>query len=194
MKGHVGIGGVLLLLIPIFVIFAIFLKFFSTPYTYARYEEVATSDGGTLEIANYIVKPGYSTNSLNLGKIEPSDTPYTYNFNVSNYYNGIRTDVNLTYDLEIVTTTNLPLTYKLYLNNDITTDIITDRIIDTDSDDTFFQTLKTETRTFTFLSNQRDTYTLEVTFPAIYTDSIYQDVEEFIIINIDSKQKLSSDE
>lgn len=193
MKGHVGIGSILLLIIPILVIFAIFIKFFSTPYTYSRYEEVANSDGSSLQIANYVLKTGYSTNTLSLGKIEPRSTPYTYNFTISNNDYIKRTDVNLTYDMDIVTTTNLPLEFKLYLNNDFTEDIITDRIIDTDVHDTFFQTLKTPAMSFGYLSDQINTYTLEVTYPAIYNDNIYQDVEEFVIINIDSRQKLSSD-
>ena len=99
--------------------------------------------------------------------------------------------------MKIVTTTNLPLSYRLFLNDDYTsptaTNIITSDVTAADEYGTYFKTMSTDTKYFSYLYNETNLYTLVINFPKTYTDAKYQDVLESIEIVIDSKQILASD-
>ena len=51
--------------------------------------------------------------NIKLGMLEPRAEEYSYTFSVSNNDNAKRTETSLEYDLKIITTTNLPLTYEV---------------------------------------------------------------------------------
>ena len=154
---------------------------------FSKFESDASAVG-SLSTAMYIVSEGYSSMSLNLDEIYPRTEPYTYNFTVSNFKNANRTEVNLEYDLKIVTTTNLPLSYELYLNGDNLNNIITSDMVSPDSYGTYFRTLTTEKEYFGFTEDETNTYKLVVYFPESYTDIKYQDVIEGIEIQVNSSQ------
>ena len=81
----------------------------------ARYESQGESIG-EIEIAMYILNDDYQSMNLKLDSMIPRIQPYVHNFSIANYNETERTDVKLEYTLKIRTTTNLPLTYELYLN------------------------------------------------------------------------------
>ena len=174
-------------LIKIFLIlFCVFSIFFVVKNTISKYETKAKATGN-VQAAMYIVKEGYQTMNINLGSLVPRSEPYEYIFSISNYDGTNRAEVNLQYDLKIVTTTNLNLSYELYLNDGTDNIILTDNI-EADEDGTYFKNMTTETKSFGFDKDEMNVYKLVVYFPEIYKDIKYQDIIEGVEIQVNSKQ------
>jgi predicted RND superfamily exporter protein len=173
----------------IIVILCIFVIFFIVKFTLSRFKNDVNADV-KLDAALYILDENYQSMTLKLDSIVPRNAPYEYIFYISNNDGTDRAEVNLEYTLSIVTTTNLPLKYELYLNGG-TENIITEDTIERDEEDddaTYFRTLKTEKREFGFTNDESDTYKLLVYFPEEYKDIKYQDIIEGIEIQVNSKQ------
>ena len=166
------------------------------PSTLSKYTSNSSSDVKT-DVAFYIVKTDYKTDEILLDDIVPREEPYVYTFEVSNNDGKNRTETNLSYDLSIRTTTNLPLEYELYLNEDYkdsgASTIFTSDNTEQDSDSTYFRNFKTDTKYFSYLYDEKNTYQLVVRFPKDYIDYKYQDIYESIEITIKSKQIVKSD-
>lgn len=173
---------ILLLLILVIVI----------PFTFSKFSST-TSGNAKIETAFYILNASYFTEEINIDSLIPRDDPYIYSFTVSNNNGTDRLETKMNYNLEIITTTNLPLTYKLYLNDNHDTNIITEEEIVQDENDTYFKNLKTTSKTFGFSRDETDKYELYVYFPSTYTDFNYQDIVELITIKIESKQVLDGE-
>lgn len=144
-----------------------------------------------MDTAFYVVKEEYQEMNLKLDSIVPRDEPYEYNFTIANTNGTNRAEVNLEYDLVIVTTTNLPLNYELYINGDNSTNIITEQVTEKDEDGTYFKTIRTNKEEFGFTEDEVNTYKLVIYFPSIYKDIKYQDVIEGIEIQVNSRQIIS---
>ena len=168
-------------------LFSLIIVFFLVKGTFSRFSSDA-SVVGSLSTAMYIVSEGYESMNLKLDEILPRSEPYEYSFSISNFKGANRAEVNLEYELKIVTTTNLPLTYELYLNNDDTTNIITSDIISRDEHETYFRILTTEKKTFGYTEDESNLYKLVIYFPETYRDIKYQDVIEGIEIQVNSSQ------
>lgn len=170
----------------------------STPLASSRYESTIK---GTVknDVAIYLLKAQYEVIDVKLPTLKPSVTPYIYRFSISNNDGEKRTEVNLEYDLTLRTTTNLPLDFELYLNEDYenenATNIFLGKVIEPDEDGTIFQKISIPTRYFGYTQNEIDNYTLVVWFPLIDENKNfkYQDLLESIEISVKSKQILSSD-
>lgn len=154
---------------------------------FSKFESNASAVG-SLSTAMYIVSEGYETMTLNLDEIYPRSEAYEYSFTVSNFKGTNRAEVNLEYELKIVTTTNLPLLYELYLNGNNVKNIITTDIVSADEYGTYFRTLSTEKETFGFTEDETNTYKLVIYFPESYKDIKYQDVIEGIEVQVNSSQ------
>ena len=166
------------------------------PSSFSKF--VSKSDSNAkAEVAFYLVKSDYFTESILLEEIAPKTEPYVYNFTVSNFSSDGRTETNLSYDLSIKTTTNLPLEYKLFLNqnynDDGAVDIITSNETTADDDGTYFTTFTTDKKYFSHSYDETNNYQLVAYFPPTYNDSKYQDIYELVEIIIDSKQILDTD-
>lgn len=176
------------------LVMILLLTVFLTPTTLSKYSTTTNSNAET-QIAFYLLKTTYQTNTVLLDEITPRNEPYTYSFSVSNTNGTKRTETNLEYDLSIKTTTNLPLSYKLYLNSVYTDanaeDAITDSDVIQDDDGTYFNIFSTDTKYFTHSYNETNNYQLVVYFPSTYVDEMYQDIIELIEIRIDSKQVMT---
>ena len=147
---------------------------------------------------------------INLGVIKPGDTKY-YKFDVYNYLEDavsgdtFSSETSISYELKIITTTNLPLTYKLYLNqtpfssssSDLIggTDPSSNRELITDGFGTFYKVFPIDERCFKLDTEElkMDRYTLVVEFPEEYSEVVYQDLIESIKIQLESKQVLPGD-
>ena len=96
----------------------------------------------------------------------------------------------------IRTTTNLPITYELYKNitnlNEATSIKISDEV-KKDADGTYFRYIVTNEDYFSYVDDEVNYYTLVVYFPSEYSSFKYQDVVEFIEINIDSMQMIEGE-
>jgi len=174
----------MLLLILIVVLFLI-------PATLSKYESTSSAKTDA-EVAFYIVKAGMFTQNVLIDNLEPRIEPYIYNFTIANNNGTKRAETNLEYTLTLRTTTNLPLEYKLYMNEEYTDEnavsIIASDETTLDEDGTYFRYIKTDKIYFTHLYDEVNNYQLVVNFPSEYKDAKYQDIYELLEITIDSRQ------
>lgn len=169
-----------------FTILMFFILLLLIPFAYSRLFSQTESET-KLETAFFLLKTNYYTEEIKISDLEPSDNPYIYEFKVLNNDGTNRLETNLEYELKIVTTTNLPLTYKVY-KNDSTNNIILEDIINKDESGTYFRTLSFAKETFGYEQNEENTYKISILFPKEYNSFEYQDIVEGIFINIDAKQ------
>lgn len=175
------------------LVVALIITISLTPVVFSRYETEAATVASN-EIAFYILKENYYTESLNITSIIPQSAPYVYNFTVANNDGIHRAETDMEYDLSIITTTNLPLVYALYMNqayndNGAVSIIVSDSIT-ADSDGTYWKTITTAKQNFGYTTNQSNSYQLVIYFPVTYTHYKYQDIAEMVQIVINSKQVL----
>ena len=81
----------------------------------------------------------------------------------------------------------------MYNANDMTTDLVESTETRADDDGTYFRNMITDEKTMLYSENRTEYYTLLLTFPVDYKDSIYSGIPELIEINILSRQILDSD-
>ena len=171
------------------IILAILL--FIVPITYSRFQSTRTPNA-EIDTAFYIIDSNYETKSVHLDDLVPSATPYTYNFTVANNNGTDRAETDIEYTIEITSTTNLPLNYALYLNQEYTDEDSTNIIInDTTQPDeygTYFKKMVTESKKFSHLKDESNSYQMTVVFPKEYEDFEYQGIIEGISITVKSKQ------
>ena len=123
----------------------------------------------------------------------PSSSPYLYQFNVSNFDStqNKRANVDLTYSIEIIATTNIPLNYRIYKGNNMNENVVDSDTTSTDSDGVYYRHLVINgVSTMSKNANQTDVYTLWVEFPIQYKNSpaTYSGVIELVDIKIDAEQ------
>lgn len=157
--------------------------------TYSKYSSSANGDA-VANIAFFIVDVGTYENTISLNNLEPSNNDYIYKFTVNNFKNNKRTNVKLDYNFEFVTTTNLPLTYKIYKEG--TNNIITSNEIIQDGDMYFNKLSTNEAGSFSYEENQTEEYTLVVNFPITYNDKPdeYQGLIDSFMIKINATQRV----
>src|SRR5574344_493961 len=157
---------------------------------YSKYESGANSSAAA-NVAFFIITEGSYDNSIALTGLVPSDTPYEYTFNVSNYSITDRCNVNLTYTINFKATTNLPLSFAIYRATDRTTNIITSESEIQDQTGAYYRLFNdSSTYNFGFTTNQTDTYTLVVNFPSSYKNNpdAYQSLIYLFTISIVAQQ------
>lgn len=160
----------------------------------SKYESISDSYAN-VDIAFYLFKEDYKTMTINLASILPQDNAYVFEFTIGNQ-DGIETaEVDLEYELTLRTTTNLPLTYELYMNQQYTdegaTNIIKENTIALDEDGTYFRTMTTEKITLPYTQGTTNLYQLVVYFPANYDQENYQDIIELLEITVNAQQVTS---
>ena len=170
------------------LVFIVLLK------TFGRYESNATGSAEA-EVAFFVVDQSFETKTILLGEIVPSSEPYVYKFLVSNFNSKKRAEVNIEYDIEFITTTNLPLEYEIYKNenyNDVgANNIISNSYKLQDDYGTYFNHLIIDEKgSFSFKTNQTDEYNLVVKFNENYKDNPYkyEGVVESVRVEINAKQ------
>ena len=175
----------LILIVCLLIVFRIFVLIWS------RYESEATSNAN-VDIAFYLLNEDFQEMTLNLAEIFPQDNAYVYTFSIGNEEGEKTAEIDLSYDLKIRTTTNLPLTYSLYMNQDYEDENAINKIetneIEQDEDGTYFRTMTTETETLFYKEPKTNVYQLIVHFPANYNTIEYQDIIEMLEITVDSRQ------
>ena len=176
-------------LVILIVCFVIVLRIFVL--IWSRYESKATSNAN-VDIAFYLLNEDFQEMSLNLAEIFPQDNAYVYTFSIGNEEGEKTAEIDLSYDLKIRTTTNLPLTYTLYMNQDYedenAVNIIETNEIAQDEDGTYFRTMTTKTEELYYQEPKTNVYQLVIHFPANYNTVEYQDIIEMLEITVDSRQ------
>lgn len=175
---------IIFLLIDLLVILSIF------NISNARFTSKATSET-KLNVALYALSEDNDLDIV-LDNMVPRDEPYKYTFSVYNSDGTNRTETNLQYDLKIIATTNIPLEYKLCMNNlnycESGTNIINVDEVTTDEYGTKFRVMTTDPVIFGYDKDERKDYTLLIYFPKKYNSSIYQNLVESVQVRVESKQ------
>jgi len=145
-------------------------------------------------IAFYFVGVESQTKTMRLESIVPRTEPYLYYFNISNYDETTqkKANVNLTYRVEFITTTNLQLDYELYEYGDNThTNLITNSNITQDENGVYYKHMSTGiVKNLTYDNRTTHSFVLSVRLPETYKN--YPDelagVLELIEVKVDSEQ------
>lgn len=172
--------------IIIFIILLILLSFL-IPYTLSRFKTEARGSAD-IDIAFYLLNDEYQHQSLSIENFEPGMTR-EYNFSVANYKDSNRSEVTLEYDLELITTTNLPLEYKVYkVENSIPTLLNLEDNLITDTNGTYFKKVNTDPIVLPHTDDLINYYRVDIKFPEEYKNYKYQGVPEHIEIKVNSRQ------
>lgn len=164
----------------------ILISFMGIRFAYSIFH---TDSNGSIsnKIAFYVLDAQRQTQSIKIGDLSPDGQDFSYDIEVANYLNGKVSEVDLDYTLNIVTTTNIPVSYKLYKNNG-NTDVIGNKEIIQDSNMMYFFKYSPQVGSFVHDVTKRDVYTLVVNFPQMYNKEKYQDLIETIEITVDASQ------
>ena len=158
--------------------------------TMAKYKSTGTSNAN-VDLAYYLFKEGSISQDLKLASILPSTTKYNYTFSVANNDGTKRTDTAIEYTISLKTTTNLPLNYRLYNQEDSTQNLISSMTTSADTDGTYFRYIDAVGGNFGFTQDEHRIYNLEVEFPTTFNSSDYEGIVEYVQITINSNQKLN---
>ena len=161
------------------------------PFAYSRYSSTIISSA-QIDVAIYVLEPGYQYVDLKLADVLPSSDSYEYSFTISNFNGSQTTDVNLEYDLSIVSTTNLPLTFELVDPTNSNANLITTNTVSADDDGTYFRTIKTAKKTFSYTTNTTYSYKLILHYSNSDLNYEYQSMIDSIRIEINSQQVVGS--
>ena len=166
----------------------------------SKYESNAVSKAKP-SIAFFLIEEGTYEKKLPLGRIIPSTNKYVYQFTVSNHNDEKTTDVSMKYTVTFVTTTNLPLTYEVYKNENHTsnnaTNLVSNVEVYQDENKVYYNKITiNDTGSFSHKENQTDIYNLVIDFDEKYQDTAedYSGYVELVKVIIDAKQKISEGE
>ena len=158
--------------------------------TQARYE-TATEVRIEPDLAFFIVDVESQTGQIKLESMLPSTTPYLYTFNVSNFKDTKKANVDLKYSIEIITTTNMPLNYKVYKGTDMTNNKVSNDYFVTDDNGMYYRHLVIDDISYiNFNQKQTDVYTLWVEYPIEYKayPKEYAGIIDLVDIKINAEQ------
>lgn len=181
----------LIVVVGLFLLIILSINLFQIAY--ASYESEAKLNAN-INKALYILEEGGMDFNIDLNKIEPSDKPYVYKFSISNYKGNKHSQVDIEYKIDFKTTTNLPLTYELYRNENYdesgAINLFEEAKITQDIDGAWYNTLEgKEKYIFPYIENKIDIYTLVIHFPKEYkAKTEYADNIENIEVAIKSNQ------
>lgn len=157
----------------------------------SKYESISNSTAN-VDVAFYVLKEEYQAMNLNLASLSPKNNAYLYTFSVGNVDGEKMAETDLTYDLTIRTTTNLPLTYDLFMNEEYddfgAESIIKENSIERDEDGTYFRIITTDQVSLSYKEGVTNYYQLVINFPSNYNSENYQDIIELLEINVNSQQ------
>lgn len=183
-----------------FLLFALilFLVFFLAKYllglAFARYE-VRAMINSNIDKALYIFEDEKLSFNLEPEGIIPSNDPYVYKFSVSNFNTTKESDVDISYTIQVRTTTNLPITISMY-RNELHTAVGATNIFNggaqtrQDTDSAWYRLYTTGSAyQMAYTSHVTDIYTMVIDFPATYANNpVYANSIESIEVTINSQQ------
>lgn len=158
--------------------------------TTARYRSSAQSNAN-VDLAYYLFREESISQDLKLESILPREQPYNYTFSVANFDGTDRTETAIQYTVEIKTTTNLPLNYKVYNQSNPTVDLVSGIETRRDDDGTYFKYINVTGNTFGFTQNEQHFYTIQIEFPKQYNLAQYEGIVEYVQITVKSSQRIS---
>lgn len=143
-------------------------------------------------LAFFVVGVSTQSGQIKLESMIPRSEPYLYTFNVSNFdSSNKKANVDLTYSIEIITTTNMPLEFKIFKGENLSQNEIDSNTYETDENGVYYRHLVIDgISTMPFNAWTTDVYTLWVSFPLenkLKPDS-YEGVIDLVDIKIDAEQ------
>lgn len=154
----------------------------------AKYRSQTTANK-ELEIAYYVVETQHETQQLKLAAMVPREEPYKYGITILNSKNGRASETAIEYNIQIRTTTNLPLQFSIVKEGENENQIFETQTVQ-DTDGVYYIKMNTGLKEFG-LTKEQHNYVLEITFPKEYkANSEYADIIELVEITVDSKQKI----
>ena len=181
------------LLFALSLLLILFLARYLFGLAYARYE-VRTKINANISKALYIFSDEKISFNLEPEGIIPSNDPYVYKFSVSNFDASHDSDVDLTYSIQMKTTTNLPITIRMYRNELYTaagaTNIFGGAVLKQDTDNTWYRVYTTNSEyAMNYATHVTDVYTIVIDFPSSYaSNTTYSNSIESIEITLNSRQ------
>ena len=160
---------------------------------YSRYE-VRTKINANISKALYIFEDEKISFNLDPSGIIPTDDSYVYKFSVSNFNASKQSDVDLSYHVKVRTTTNLPVTIRMYRNelydSSGATNILAAPVPRNDEDSAWYRMYENLSEyEFYYQNHMTDVYTLVVDYPSVYSkNSEYANSIESIEVILESKQ------
>ncbi len=170
----------------ILLIFLILLLLLIIRVTLGSFES-SGSGSAKASVAFYVFDVSNQTKSFRLSDIKPDGKDNIYNISVYNYSNNKVSETDLNYNLYVATTTNIPVNYSLYLNDEAD-NIMSNRELYTDNNGVYFYKYKSISRSFKHGVKTVDNYKLVVNFPTDYGSYEYQGLIDSIEITVDAKQ------
>ena len=173
-----------------FLIMGLLITFSALDFTQARYE-TNTEINVSPSLAFFIVDVQSETGQIKLEEMVPREQPYLYVFNVSNFNTEKRANVDLTYSIEIITTTNMPLDFRIFKGAGMTTNEIDSDTTTTDVNGVYYRHLViNDVSTMSYTTDTTDVYTLWVKFPSsnMNKPDEYQGVIDLVDIKINAEQ------
>ena len=170
-----------------------YLSFKLFGVAYASYETKAKLNA-SIDRAIYLIDNEGMSFNIDPEQIIPSDDPYVYKFSISNFNATTRSDIDLLYELRVTTTTNLPLTFELYRNenyDDATAvNLFSSPRVAQDEDGAWYNIYEPSgVYEMLYAEEVTDIYTLVINFPKVYSSNVvYADSIENIEVMIKSKQ------
>ena len=161
------------------------------PGAFSRYRSEATSEQ-ELEIAFFLFQSERVSQNLGLEDLVPSEEPYIYAFQVENSDGTKRSEVNIEYKIQLRTTTNLPLEYKLFKNQNYdetdAKDIFISHILKKDDNGTYFNEYETEMQQLSHENDMKDIFYIAVYFPQSADSYWYENIIDSVEIAIDAQE------
>ena len=166
------------------------ITFRGLEFTQARYESEVELDIGP-NLAFFVVDVTTTSGQIKLDSMVPRAEPYLYTFSVSNFKNGKRANVDLTYSIELITTTNMPLEFRIYKGNNMALNEVDSDTTTTNQDGVYYRHLViNDVSQMNYSSNVTDTYTLWVQFPVANSNNpeVYAGLIDLVDIKINAEQ------
>lgn len=176
----------IILIVSIIVLIAIGISI-----TMARYKSTGNTDI-LADIAFWVFEEGFQTGNIMLKDLYPRDQAFEYTFSVSNADGTKVAETSLEYTIYLTATTNLPLEFEVYKDNEkLTGDNIENNIVLDESGQCYVRKIKINNGEFSFNQAKTDNYKLLVTFPIEYKDTEeFEGMIDNIDITVDAKQKI----
>ena len=181
------------LLFSLFLLLILYLSFKLFGVAYASYETKAKLNA-SIDRAIYLIDNEGMSFNIDPEQIIPSNDPYVYKFSISNFNAVTRSDIDVLYELRVTTTTNLPLTFELYRNENYddvgAINLFSSPRVVQDEDGAWYNIYEPNgVYEMLYTEQITDIYTLVINFSKEYaSNSVYADSIENIEVMIKSKQ------
>lgn len=176
------------------LLLCLFTSYFLLKRAYGAYYS-SKSIRTNIDRAIYLIEAGNMSFNIDINQLVPRDEDYVYTFSIANYNDNVNSEIDISYSIELVTTTNLPIDFKLYRNEDNYLDSSAINLLGSsdlrqDEDGAWYKVFDTTNEyNLLYASPTADVYTFVANFPKSYSNEMsYANMGDNISVIIKSKQ------